>query len=332
MAKKTLDKAKDVKNDEFFTKFNDVANELKHYLNQLRGKHILCPCDWNENVYRWKKEEELCLNNKYSEWIKSGGIKYSDELRCNFVRYLESQAKAYKFNVHFTGYYPGQTKELAGLYRFQESIPAYKKKYGKKLVIITNPPFSLFREFVKNLMENECKFLIIGAHTALTYKDFFQYFVNNKIWCGINNLEFFDKPKEVENTQIGVKKGHENELRSYCHWYTNLETPGNEYRNNGILLTCSYKGNENKYSKASNMDVLIVKKNKDIPKDYSGWMYVPTSFMTKYCPAQFEISNISTYHLYGINKACDIRDEKGKRMFMGIIIKNKKPQTEEVDW
>jgi hypothetical protein len=98
-----------------------------------------------------------------------------------------------------------------------------------------------------------------------------------------------------------------------------------------MILTSFYKGHEKNYPKSKNMDVIIVKRVKEIPMDYEGWMYVPISFIFRYSPKQFKISNISTYHVYGVEKALDIEDNSGKRLFMGIIIKNLSPKKKEMN-
>lgn len=317
-------------NDEFYTQYNDIANELKHYLSQFQGKHILCPCDWNENIYRWKKMKDKGNPKKYDEWIKGGGIKYSDALRCNFVRYLEAQAPVFNFTVHFTGFYPKQTKKIEGLTKFQDSIPEYHKKYGDDLIVITNPPFSLHKEFLNILLKNKIKFIFVVQQMQLMYKETFKHLRTNKIWTGYTHLTDL-----VLSDGSHTKNTKKAELPCTCKWLTNLKVNLND--NDKILrLTKTYKGNEKKYIKYRDYDCLYVSSVKEIPKDYGGMMGVPLSFIFKYNPDKFELLGTTAYSAdkEHITKKkinwCTTQD--GKRRFAQWIIRNKKPQTKEVDW
>lgn len=275
--------------DEFYTAFNDITNELKHYLSQFKGMHILCPCDWNEIVFRWKQEQEAGISNKYNEWISSGGVEWKEGYRCNFVRYLESQAKTYGFKVHFTGYYPKQTKEIDGLKQFQDSIPEYYKKYGKKLIVITNPPFSLHKEFLAILDRLKIKFIFVVQQMQLMYKETFKLLQEGKVWTGYTHLTDL-----IRSDGSHTKRTKKAQLPSTCKWLTNLHV--NLDSSEKILkLTKRYKGHENEYIKYRDFNCLYVPSVKDIPVDYEGMMGVPLGFIFTFNPDKFELLGTTAY-------------------------------------
>jgi len=300
-------------NDELFTRFNDIAIEVKNYLTQFIGKHILCPCDWNQTICDWKHNNP----EKYKEWIEWGGIKYSEAIRCNFVRYLESQAKSYDFEVHYCGYYPNETKNLDGLTPFQKSIPEYTKKYGaENLVVITNPPFSLSAEWLKVLLECKVHFLFIGPMTSIDM--YLDKIIQNKIWLGYTQPKIFND-----------EKGQEFKFGNIC-WFTNLDVTKRD-----VFIKLCYDTKTTKYDTIDGTDCLFIEKTKYIPNNYSGLMAVPYSFLFNYNPAQFQIYGSS-------NKLIDkkVLNSKnysrnlvhGKRKFIRLFIKNKSPKNSQIDW
>lgn len=302
--KAKLQKAKANKNDEFYTCLTDIENEIKHYWNQLEGKKIWCNCD--------------------------------DPNWSNFHKFFEAQKDFHNFEVKFTSYQlipenlKGYTKkQLEKPWTKKNSLGEvetldycyvdsegyckgdFRAKEQEQLwewadVIITNPPFSLFREFIDHIMKYEKKFLIIGSKNSITYKETTKLITENKIWCGVNLVNQF------------VNNKKENSFSPSC-WFTNLETP---FRKRKMILGASYKRNDYDYQMADNMEILFVKKTKEIPYDYEGAMAVPISFLFKYNPNQFEIQNSSTYYCFGFDKAFDMV-VNGKRTFMRLIIKNK---------
>jgi hypothetical protein len=175
-------------------------------------------------------------------------------------------------------------------FRSSESIELLKQSD----IVVTNPPFSLFREYVAQLIEYEKKFLIIGSMNAITYKEVFPLIKDNKIWLGVNNNQsfVFESPYENDlpaNKKFCIQKGYigDNFIKvPGINWYTNLE---HKKRNEEIILFRTYEGNEENYPKYDNYDAINIDKVKDIPMDYDGVMGVPITFLDKYNPNQFEI-------------------------------------------
>ena len=185
-------------------------------------------------------------------------------------------------------------------------------------IVITNPPFSLFREYLAQLMEYNKKFVIIGPLNAITYKEIFKLIKDNKLWLGYGfsggNAYFKTPyPKEfaegVYNKETGLIK-----FRNVT-WFTNLEI---QKRHENLILYKTYKGNEKDYQKYDNYNAINVDKTKDIPANYAGAIGVPISFLDKYNPEQFEIIKF--------RKGDDDKDLaiNGKYTYFRIIIKNKK--------
>jgi len=203
-----------------------------------------------------------------------------------------------------------------GDFRSQECIKLLKQAD----IVITNPPFSLFREYVAQLINYDKKFVIIGSLNAIAYKEIFKLIKDNKLWLGygFNGGNAYFKtpyPKEfaegVYNKETGLVK-----FRNVT-WFTNLEI---QKRHEDLILYKTYKGNEKDYPKYDNYDAINVDKTKDIPADYIGAMGVPISFLEKYNPDQFEI----------LGNEYDLKIEKGrgyingKRMYARIFIKKRK--------
>lgn len=200
-------------------------------------------------------------------------------------------------------------------FRSDESIEMLKEAN----IVVTNPPFSLFREFISLLAEYNKKFLIIGNLNAITYKDCFKLIKENRMWLGVNNVKEFIKPD-----------GEKQKFGNVC-WFTNLN---HTKRNEEITLFKTY--NENKYPKYDNYNAINVDKVKEIPKDYEGVMGVPITFLDKYNPEQFEIldcNDIRNENMrlkeYGIIKDKDSAIN-GKPIYARIVIKNRKPEITKI--
>lgn len=286
MVKRTarLQGSKRKRDDEYYTLFQDIADEVQLYLPQLRGKRILCPCDWDESyneeiVY---KEEGYVLGRGLfaaEGTIKNIDIaktrekieKRMDLVKCQFVYYLLNQAEESGFrSISVSGYNP-KTREGV---RFQDIDYSYYD------VIITNPPFSQFDEFIDLLIEKGKEFLVIGPQTAPTEKRIIRHFQEGNIRIGYHyHLSGFNRPDGTT-----LPKQH-NTPRS-CMWYTNLQV---DPQTKELTLTESYYDNPEKYPKYVNYDAIEVSSVADIPNDYYGEMGVPITFMQKYNPKQFEI-------------------------------------------
>ncbi|MFV8417945.1 adenine-specific methyltransferase EcoRI family protein [Mycoplasma sp. VS299A] len=251
--------AKNAKNDEFYTQYDDIAKELNHYKEQLKGKNILCPCDFD--FYLLSEDEKKIIQN--GKLLKQ----YNDGF--NFSRFLRAKEEIWNLNLTFSSYNP-QTNE--GI-PFQESIKEFAKKHPNG-IIITNPPFSLFREFIQTIIECNLKFLIIGNKNAITYKEVFKYIKEDKLWLGYTSAEEFIQPDSNEPKNI----------KGLTRWFTNLDV---EPRHQRLILTEKY--NPQLYPTYDNYNAINVDKVKDIPCDYSGYIGVPITFLDKYNPKQFEI-------------------------------------------
>lgn len=287
---KTLLASKRKKNDEFYTLYQDIADEVPYYRDQLRGKRILCPCDWDESydeVFVYKAEDEA----RRSDFFGSGTVKEIDlprssprierdvrGMRCNFAKFLVAHAEAYGIrSVSVSGYNPRTGQGV----RFQDI------DYSRYDLIITNPPFSIFGEFIDVLMKNGKQFLVIGPLTAISYKNIFRYIQTNRMWLGY--------AKQLSGFVLGdgtalMAKCPEGSVARACKWYTNLDV---SYRHDELILTELYE--PEKYPSYFNYDAIEVSKTKKIPDDWTGKMGVPISFLSKYNPQQFEIIGQGQY-------------------------------------
>lgn len=331
-----MQKSKTVKNDEFYTLWQDIADELPLYREQLRGMRILCPCDWDESydeVLVYKAEGYVAMDNLFSAGgaIKEIDIAHSmdklernlDSVKCNFVKFLVSHAEPYEIkSVSVSGYDPVSGRGV----KFQDV------DYSKYDVVITNPPFSVFREFIDVMFEYNIKFLIIGPTNALTYKGVFSHVQNNEMWLGYHHhMTGFLLPS-------GEVLSKSDALVRYCCWYTNLDV---SYRHDRMILTEKYDPVKN--STYCNYDGIDVSKTVAIPYDYAGHMGVPITFLQKYNPDQFEIIG-SSGTLAGDAPADVPKQLKGgprfyiqepsgkyRRLFEKLVIRNKEVYHDDDD-
>ena len=253
MKNKNLHSAKKAKNDEFYTQLSDIENEVRHYRHHFDGKSVFLNCDNPEWSNFWKFFE---LNFEFLKLKKLTSVHY------------EADISTYKLEMFGVGDTLKTPLKQSGDFRSDESIAILKEAD----IVVTNPPFSLFREYIAQLMEYDTKFLVIGSLNAVTYKEIFPLIKDNEMWLGINNVKEFKQPD-------GSMKKFGN-----INWYTNLE---HYKRNEEIILYRRY--NEDEYPQYDNYDAINVDKVADIPKDYSGAMGVPITFLGKYNPDQFEI-------------------------------------------
>lgn len=270
------------KNDEYYTLYDDIANEVSQYRSQLKGMRILCPCDWDEAF-----EEEIVYDNgdyvPSNDLLSKGGnikdinipatlTKFEKDIstvKCNFVKVLIAHAEDYEIkSISVSGYNPTTGKGI----RFQDI------DYRKYDIVITNPPFSLFREFIEVMFTNNMRFLVIGPQNAITYKETFSYIQKNQLWLGYHHhLTGFILPD-------GTILKKNDALPRCCCWFTNLDV---SYRHDKLILTEEYTPNNYpKYYNYNGIDVSITKK---IPYNYDGNMGVPITFLQRYNPDQFEI-------------------------------------------
>ncbi len=258
MANKNLTAAKKAKNDEFYTQFPDIEKELCHYKPHFAGKVVFCNCDdptWS-NFWRY-----FHLNFAHLGLKKLIATHYDPNESTYKMEYEGGNDTNVEIGV--------KTPLLQnGDFRSEECIELLKEAD----IVVTNPPFSLFREYTAQLVKYGKKFVIIGNMNAITYKEFFPLMKDNKVWLGYMSPKTFMQPD-----------GNEKKFGNVM-WYTNLDIPK---RHEPIDLIEHYS--PEKYPKYDNYDAINVDKTLDIPKDYDGVMGVPISFLDKYCPEQFEI-------------------------------------------
>ena len=312
MANKNLNAAKVAKKDEFYTQLSDIERELQHYWNHLRRKVVLCNCDdpYESNFFKYfaLRFNQLGLK-KLICTCYNGSPVTGNELAIHFDGFDDDEPKKIAYKVEITEvkdengdgavdlsdvqYLLKSDRNVlsilkTGDFRSQECIELLKEAD----IVVTNPPFSLFREYIGQLMEYKKKFLIIGSQKSIGCKEIFPLFQENKIWWGYGfkgAAAHFFSPYEDTATAGDHKKDM---IRvSGVTWFTNLEIPK---RSEEMDLVCRYSPDE--YPRYENYNAIEVGKTTDIPFDYPGIMGVPITFLDKYCPDQFDIvgSNSST--------------------------------------
>ena len=262
-----LRKAKVEKNDEFYTELSDIEKELGHYKKHFKNKVVFCNCDDPEWSNFWTF---FALNFEFFGLKKLVATHYEFDKPSYKLEIVKDVNKDGKINKLDTIKTPLKQN---GDFRSDESIAILKEAD----IVVTNPPFSLFREYIDLLVQHKKKFLVVGNMNAITYKETFKLIKESKIWLGINNVKNFIKPDGT--------------LQSFgnINWFTNLE---HKKRNEEIISYKTYKGNEKDYPKYDNYDAINVDKVVDIPSDYYGHIGVPITFLSKYNPNQFELLGI----------------------------------------
>jgi hypothetical protein len=268
MANSNLRSAKKEKNDEFYTRIEDIEKELIHYKEHFAGKVVFCNCDdptWS-NFYKFfsRKFEDYGLKKLISTHYEENGQSYKLEI----IKDINGDGKINQFDEIRTNL------QGDGDFRSEECVELLKEAD----IVVTNPPFSLFREYVAQLMDYNKKFLIIGSMNAITYKETFKLIKENKLWLGIG------APKEFMQPDGNMKKF------GNINWFTNLE---HKKRNEETILYKKYYRNEDDYPTYDNYDAIEVSKVVDIPIDYNGTMGVPITFLGKFNPKQFKIVGMS---------------------------------------
>lgn len=289
---KSLTLARAAKKDEFYTQLSDIERELKHYKEHFLGKTVYLNCDdprvSNFFHYFSYNFEALALRKLIATCYKSQNMdlfSQNDSEQAIWLEYLGDQDRNNVPDVAEIG-----IKRLKGDgdFRNEECIELLKEAD----VVVTNPPFSLFREYVSQLVKYDKKFLIIGHQNAITYKEIFPLIRDNKLWLGYGfkrNMAHFASSYEDTATDLDHKKGM---IRvSGVQWYTNLDLLK---RHEKFVAYKNYSDSE--YPKFDNFDAIEVGKTSDIPMDYPGIMAVPITFLNKYNPDQFEIVGCTYDH------------------------------------
>lgn len=346
MANKNLNAAKEAKKDEFYTQLADIENELKHYRQHFRGKTILCNCDdpYESNFFKYFANNFNAFGlKKLTATCYNGSPVQGSELMLDFGDFQSDEPKkiAYKVEITEVSDVNGDGRidlaDVRHLIQNDKNVLSVLKENGdfrskeciellkEADIVVTNPPFSLFREYVAQLMKFEKKFIIIGHQNAITYKEIFPLIKENKIWLGFGfkgGAAHFVSPYEDIATAGDHRKGM---IRvSGVNWFTNLD---HKKRHEELILFHTYSPEE--YPKYDNYDAIEVGKTAEIPVDYDGIMGVPITFLDKYNPEQFTIIGITANNpsLQKIWKeGCAKYDRpylKGKRMYPRLLIRKK---------
>lgn len=331
-----LQSAKRTKNDEFYTTYENIEKEVSHYAHQLAGKVILCNCDdpfesnfckfFIRNFNKFKLKRLICTS--YADSSISGiktilfpGVEEQGYL-LDIKKVPDSKNNDQLTDEEIANFILHKNvKSLIGTgdFRSKECIELLEQSD----VVITNPPFSLFREFVSLLEQYNKKYLIIGNMNAVNYKEVFPLIQNNKAWLGYHNGDMsFRVPanSEPRKTRFWIdESGQKWRSLGNAMWLTNLDV---SYRKNYIPLQAKY--NKEQYPNFDNYDAIYVPKVSDIPVDYDGVMAVPITILTKYNPNQFEIVGEANH---GSDNPYDLFRPilKGKWLYKKILIRKKFP-------
>lgn len=304
-ANNNLKQAKAKNDDEFYTRRTDIEKEVFHYKEHFKGKVVYCNCDdpeWSNFFIYFRENFKFFGLKKLISTHYSIDVENDKAYKLECVEYILDEDGLPKATpIYLKG---------DGDFRSEECIELLKQSD----IVCTNPPFSLFREYVVQLVKYEKKFLIIGNTNAITYKEIFPLIKDNKMWLGIS-------PRSMKFNQdiAGVKTKDVNAC-----WYTNLP---HRKRNDELIFWKDYNNEE--YHKYENYNAIEISKVAMIPKDYTGAMGVPITFIEKYNPNQFEIIGMAEDNGKGFsgglwdgkNPHCVIN---GKNMFKRIFIKLKK--------
>lgn len=284
-----LNKAKDSKKDEFYTQLSDIERELKHYKKHFKDKVVYCNCDdprvsnffhyfsYNFEKLGLKKLITTCYKNQNMDLFSKNEAERAIFLEYNGDKNVNYEPDPQEIEIN---YLKGD-----GDFRSEEAIELLKQAD----IVVTNPPFSLFREYVAQLMKYDKKFVIIGHQNAIKYKEIFPLIRDNKIWLGFGfkggaghfiNVHYEDYATAGDHLDGMIRV-------SGVHWFTNLDI---NKRHEDLIMYKHYTPEE--YPKYENFDAINVDQTKDIPMDYDGLMGVPITFMDKYNPDQFDIIGV----------------------------------------
>lgn len=312
---KILSNAKSAKQDEFYTQLSDIELEMKHYKTHFKGKTVFCNCDdpYESNFFKYfaMNFNYLGLKKLIATCYVTSPVMYTqlslfDDMEQTFSKPADPNKKPYKVEItevsdengdgafdledikHLLKNKKNVCKVLKGDgdFRSEECIELLKEAD----IIVTNPPFSLFREYIAQLVEYNKKFIIIGNQNAIHYKEVFPLIKDNKLWYGASihsgDREFrIPDHYQVRSKSLRIDEYGNRYIRVVgVRWFTNLDY---EQRHEKLILYKTYSPDE--YPKYDNYDAINVNKTMDIPCDYDGVMGVPDTFLDKYNPEQFDI-------------------------------------------
>lgn len=309
------------KYDEFYTRLSDIDNEIKHYRKHFRGKTVLCNCDdprksnffhyfsHNFEKLKLKKLITVCYKNQQRDLFSQ-----NDSEKAIYLEYEGDKNNNKVPDPDEIGIFH---LESDGDFRSKECIEILKQSD----IVCTNPPFSLLREYVQQLMEYKKKFLIIGSWNVVAYNEIFKFIKNNQMWIGINSQRSFSGFIVPPNYSSPGEEAHFDEdgnkiiFTGHNCWFTNMD---NKKRHEEFMGYQKYT--KEKYPKYDTYNAIECGYVKDIPVDYKGEIGVPPSFMDKYNPKQFDImGKMSTTKIDEYNLGYPLIN--GKKKYARIIIK-----------
>ncbi len=348
MARKDLAQAKDAKKDEFYTQLVDIEKELRNYKPYFKDKVVFCNCDdpYESNFFKYFALNFNALGlRKLIATCYNGSPVSGNELLLDFGTTVDDPKKiAYKveitevsdmngdgaINLADIQYLMRNDKNVIsvlqgnGDFRSEECVELLKQAD----IVVTNPPFSLFREYLAQLVKYDKKFLIIGNVNAITYKETFALIKENKLWMGAS-IHSGDREFRVPDSYPLKAAGYrvDETGRKYIRvkgvrWFTNMDYP---QRHEDLILYKHYTPED--YPRYDNYDAINVNVTNDIPCDYEGVMGVPITFLDKYNPDQFEIIGVTNHgEMAGIpfsNGNC-FAEVNGKRLYVRVFTRKKK--------
>jgi len=287
----SLHAAKATKQDEFYTQLSDIEKELRHYTAHFKNKTVLCNCDDPKvsNFFHYFSHnfEKLKLKKLITTCYKNCDADLFSKHKDDRGIYLEYKGDKDGNRV--------PDPEEIGIHKLKGDgdfrSPECVKLLNQADIIVTNPPFSLFREYIDQLIAKKKKFLVIANHNAITYKEIFALLKANKIWLGYSHPVAFIVPDHYKMREVRSWRDADGtnwrSLGNAC-WFTNLDIAK---RHEDLILYKTY--NRKDYPKYDNYDAVEVSKFADIPSDYDGVMGVPITFLDKHNPDQFEIVGIT---------------------------------------
>lgn len=349
----SLHGARKAKNDEFYTQLVDIEKELKHYKEQFKGKVVYCNCDdpFESNFFKYfaANFKVLGLKRLIATSYKPSPVANTQLGLFGDDKTLEPKkgrpkVNANKFIINDVGDLDGDgafdLKDVAeqlkanknnewspledeGDFRSEESIELLKEAD----IVVTNPPFSLFREYVTQLVEYDKKFLILGDQNAISYKEIFSLIKADKLWLGYDNggTKWFQVPDDYDiqtESRMKIENGVKYFSMGRIMWFTNLDTTKRHEK-----LTLYKKYSPAEYPKYDNYDAIEVSRYAEIPSDYNGEMGVPITFLDKYSPEQFKIIGSFNAGAHGVELGA-VKTEthtKGKVIMWNGPVVNKQP-------
>lgn len=352
MAKADLAAARNAKQDEFYTQLDDIAKELKYYKQHFKDKVVLCNCDdpYESNFFKYfaLNFNQLGLKKLIATCYDGSPIA-GDELPLLFeIEDTEPKKIAYKVEISEVADYNNDgavnMADVQWLIQNNKNVLSLLKGNGdfrsaecvellkEADIVVTNPPFSLFREYVSQLIDFQKKFLIIGNMNAVAYKEIFPLIRKNLLWLGVTRhgtgSMWFRIPQNFpEKSGQRVENGIRYQTIGSTAWFTNLD---HSLRHEEIILYKQYSQEE--YPTYDNYDAINVDRVTEIPIDYEGVMGVPITFLGSYNPDQFEILDINPHFFTMVEQGLPkprqltLHNVGQKDPYARILIRNKKPQ------